>query len=382
MAPVEVKYTCKLCALEYLLKDGRLHGNTFACVACASSERLLRRNVGNCTELQTWSAAEQCQFFRQILQQKKATQNGRLAWNAIRATLVKSLTDQRISSWKAEVRGKELPLSVWLKQGWDEEVVKKQPCTWSEELQVDVYCVPIRETTWAEEFQRMEKQILQHEAAAAQNRAKKGRKAAAKDDESDGNLDLPASADKSEAAGSAADASKDAARKKLLRANLALCNTAAKALGPLQASLAASTTVWEKNAQHHEVIDPRVTETVTKHKDTLEKNAAAARLVVNTHESTREAWQGEGDVQPLPPLPLTAADLKTLLKQHSEVMKAIRSALPKKEAKAKAKATPKAGAGGVPTASPKVAADAKKRAAPAEAGGEAMPKRRSCKGAP
>eukprot|EP00435_Cladocopium_sp_Y103_P016499 s188_g4.t1 len=364
----EEMYTCKLCALEYPATEGRLHGNTFSCVACASSERLLRRNLGNCTELQTWNADEQCQFFRQIQQQKKASRNGRLSWNTIRGTLIKSLTDQRISTWKAEVRGKELPLSVWVAQGWDEAVVKKQPSSWNEQLQVDVYCVPIRETTWAEEFQRIEKQVLQHEAAAAQARSKKKSKrgAAGKDDSSDGDLDLPVEGQASEAAGSEEKSKKDA-RKKLAKSNLALCNTAAKALGPLQSSLASLTTLWDKNAKHHDVMPEGVASTMEKHKETLETYAAAARLVVNTHENTRELWQGaEGDLLPLPPLPFGADDLKTVLKQQQEVVKAIRSAVPKKEPKPKAEVAAKA--------------SAKKRAVPTE--NEEKPKRRARKSAP
>ena len=358
---------CKLCGLHYKLSDGRLHGHTFRCVACSTSERLLRRNLGTCSELQTWSSAEQSQFFRQINQQKKAAQNGRLSWNAIRGTLIKSLTDQRISKWQTEVRGKELPLSVWLSQGWDEAVVKKQPCSWNEQLGVDVYTVPIRETTWAEEFQRIEKQILSHEAAAAQARTKKkkGKKAAGENgDSSDGDLDLPFEGQSSGQAGTE-DKSKLAAQKKLVQSNLAVCNTAAKALGFLQSSFAALNTLWDKSSKHHAVMPEGLKSTVKEHMEKLDAWGTAARLVVNTHENARH---GEGEVSPLPALPFGGEELKTLMKQQQEVMKAIRTAVPKKEPKCKAAPSPKA----------KVA-EPKKRAVP-EPADASKPKRRSQKG--
>ena len=346
-----------------------MHGQTFKCVSCATSERLLRRNLGTCQELQTWTYNEQCQFFKQINLQKQSMPNRRMSWQAIRGTLAKSLTDQRIHKWKNEVSGKELPLSVWVAQVWDEEVVKKQPCTFSDQLGVDVYMVAVREITWGEEFERVEKQILAHESAATQarNKKKKGKKGeAGQDDSSDADLDLPV-AESCEAAGASDKAKKTAARKKLMQSNIALCNTAAKALGSLQSSVSSLTTLWEKTVKHHDNMSEGLKATYKEHKEKLETWGAAARLVVNTHENTRELWQGEGDLLPLPALPFSAEDMKTSMKVQQEVMKAIRSAVPKKEPKARAAPS------GTAAAAPK------KRAAPEEetAG---VRKRRSQKG--
>lgn len=81
--------------------------------------------------------------------------------------------------------------------------------------------------------------------------------------------------------------------------------------------------------------------------------ASAARECINLHESTRELWKDAGgDLLPLPALPFDGNDVKMLLKQATEVQSALRSLLPKKEAKAKAEPKAKASV----KASPKKAA--------------------------
>ena len=54
-------------------------------------------------------------------------------------------------------------LSVWLNQGWDKTLVEACDNWFSEELQTQVYAVPVRELSWKEEFAKIEEQILQHE---------------------------------------------------------------------------------------------------------------------------------------------------------------------------------------------------------------------------
>ena len=118
-------------------------------------------------------------------------------------------------------------------------------------------------------------------------------------------------------------------RKKLLAKNVALADKAAKALGPLQGTATGVSKLLEKVEKSC--------------MGKLETWATAARECINVHESTRELWKDAGgDLLPLTALPFEGNDVKLLLKQATEVQSALRSLLPKKEAKAKA--APKANA--------------------------------------
>ena len=145
------KLSCRSCSYLYLAEQGRVHGRTFQCTTCSSAERVLRQNLGEKHNLNTFSANETCKFYQEIHQKKKESQNGRLSWVTLRGILVTSLTDQRMEKFKTSVKGKELPLEVWLAQGWKEETVKAQPNWFSSELQCQVYAVPIKVTTRSEE---------------------------------------------------------------------------------------------------------------------------------------------------------------------------------------------------------------------------------------
>lgn len=124
-------------------------------------------------------------------------------------------------------RGKFLPLSVWVAQGWDEETVKKQPCEWSEQLQAWTYQVAVKCITWSDTYEKIEKRILEHERNAHQKKGK------AKADEAE--MDLPALAGKEggEAAG------QERTGKKHLAANQKANQAAAKAMPLLASSLQA-----------------------------------------------------------------------------------------------------------------------------------------------
>lgn len=53
------RLTCTLCNLSYAPDKGRVHGRKFQCVPCASADRLLRRGLGDRTELQCLPVSEQ-----------------------------------------------------------------------------------------------------------------------------------------------------------------------------------------------------------------------------------------------------------------------------------------------------------------------------------
>lgn len=120
------KVVCRTCNYLYLPAQGRAHGKTFQCSTCIAAERLLRYHLGEKHGLNKMSASEACKFFRDIHARKQDTANGRLSWNTTRAVLVTHQTDKRMESFKNSVKGKELPLDVWLAQGWKKEVVERQ----------------------------------------------------------------------------------------------------------------------------------------------------------------------------------------------------------------------------------------------------------------
>ena len=110
---------CRLCGLEHASAAGRMHGRSFFCTGCWSAKAMLQRNLGDRTELKDFSPAETHSFFRAIAKEKEK-QGGRIQWVTVRATLVRSLTDRRISTFRATCTQKELPLLVWVNQGWDD----------------------------------------------------------------------------------------------------------------------------------------------------------------------------------------------------------------------------------------------------------------------
>eukprot|EP00435_Cladocopium_sp_Y103_P013987 s3695_g3.t1 len=347
----ETDKLCRLCGLEHPAAAGRMHGPSFTCTGCWAAKAMLERNVGKKTDMKDFTVAETHTFFRAIAKEK-TKQGGRIQWATVRATLIRSLTDRRISSFRATCSKKELPLSVWLAQGWDKNTVEACPNWFSDELKTQVYAVPVRELSWQEEYAKIEQQILSHEREGHKKKsAKKGKGATGNGNaSSDGELDLPV------APGTSTEKTEkpELARKKLLAKNVSLADKAAKALGPLQATATAVTKLVERVEKASADIPEGISRSKEDCLAKLTSWAAAAREAVNMHESTRELWKDAGgDLLPLPALPFDASEVKTLLKQAAEVQSALRSLLPAKEPKAKADAKGKAKAKATPKASPK-----------------------------
>ena len=334
---------CRLCGLEHAATAGRMHGPAFTCTACWAAKAMLERNLGSRTELKDFSQSETHAFFRAIAKEK-AKQGGRIQWVTVRASLIRSITDRRISTFRATCTKKELPLSVWLNQGWDKTLVEACDNWFSEELQTQVYAVPVRELSWKEEFAKIEEQILQHEREGKKKKSSKKKKDATEngDGSSDGDLDLPAAADSS----NSTKGKSEGERKKLLAKNVALADKAAKALGPLQGTATALSKLLERVQKSGTDIPEGVTKSQEDCLGKLQTWVTAARECINLHESTRELWKDAGgDLLPLPALVFDASDVKMLLKQATEVQAALRALLPKKpkaepKAKASAKASP------------------------------------------
>ena len=225
--PTSQLFTCKWCGLGYSGEQGRLHGNVFTCLPCNTHERSLRRNLGTETGLQQFSVEETHSFFRKLLQKKSETANGRLQYATVRAVLVNSVTERTVNSYKGQVSCSELPLSVYVQQGWAPDVVEKCPKVWSDKFGVYCYQVPVKTQTWAQCFERIESKLLQQEKEITKRKGK-----STKDDPDD--LDVPVSAAADKASSSKKEAKQaEAQARKLLQENHKISTVAAKALGPL-----------------------------------------------------------------------------------------------------------------------------------------------------
>ena len=359
--PEPEKLVCKSCCYSYKPEEGRVHGKCFQCTTCSSSERVLRNNLGEKHGLNSFSGSEACKFFRDIHKKKKEAKNGRLSWTTLKGVLVTALTDKRMETFKNTVTGTELPLEVWLSQGWRRETVEAQPNFYSKELGCQVYKVPIRATSWSEEHYRIQEEILRHEQEAYENKKGKKRRGQAEQNSSDGEMALPA--DESKAVGR--DEKKEEKDRKLtLSKNIALSNRAAKAMGPLQSTL----TALEKGKEKVEKASVQLPEGTMASVDqcitTLRAWAEASRSCVNAQEATRSM----DALQLLPSLPYDGSDLKALQQQAHVLQQSMRDAVPKKEPKGKAKAKA-------------VSTPLEEAAAPNGSVAEAAPKRRRVKSA-
>ena len=323
--PTSQLFTCKWCGLGYSGEQGRLHGNVFTCLPCNTHERSLRRNLGTDTGLQQFSVEETHSFFRKLLQKKSETANGRLQYATVRAVLVNSVTERTVNSYKGQVSCSELPLSVYVQQGWAPDVVEKCPKVWSDKFGVYCYQVPVKTQTWAQCFERIESKLLQQEKEITKRKGK-----STKDDPDD--LDVPVSAAADKASSSKKEAKQaEAQARKLLQENHKISTVAAKALGPLvqsEASLRACQEKVEKASVGEQVL--LVSRPLSLK---LESWAKAAREAVNCQDNNRQKPEG-AEVIALVPLPWTAEDMKATLKQAATVVKELKACLPKKEKRA------------------------------------------------
>ena len=122
--------TCvRFCALHYPEAQGRLHGNSFECNHVPRQRRCCDTTLGPRVSKAILSEGK-CVFLSGDCEAKAAAPKGRLQWTTIRGTLVKQLTDQKVTSFKASVSGKSLPLNVWLQKGYKQEVVEGCPNYW------------------------------------------------------------------------------------------------------------------------------------------------------------------------------------------------------------------------------------------------------------
>ena len=333
-----VTMVCKLCGLKYDPSAGRMHGRTFKCTPCDSAERNVRRNLGEHKPLNEWENSECEAFFKRLHAAKAKDPQGRLMWTTVRANMLTTLCEQDISKFSSICDVVSLPLSVWLKKGWEESVIRQQPSEESEEYGCTVYKLPSKKLRWKETFETEEAKLLQKEKECAQKKQAKGKKNAGADADE---LDVPMAAQgegkKSEAKAEEND-EKQAARerKKMLQSNEKIANLAARAVGPLTAAATSLTKLMEKAEPHRESIEPGV---FTCAEDVLAKVApwsTAAREAMNQQDVNKNG-SPEACVA-LEPLPFSGEEMKLAMKTNAEAAKALRAAIPKRAAaKSKAK---------------------------------------------
>ena len=348
MAASEQEKTCKFCNFKYLPEKGRQHGRVFHCTTCSSADRVLRHNLGSRgSSLDSFSGEESCKFFRDVHRKKEESPNKKLKWTSLRAMLVSALTQRRISSFKTKLTGKELPLEVWVTKGWPRETVLASPNVWSDKHQCQLYVVDVKETSWSEEYQHVESEVLKHEAdatAARQSKkTKKSRTGAMDAHSSDDEMALPSAPQEGKE-----EKKQEQSLKKVLQQNASVANRAAKAMGPISQNWTSLANLQEKVAKAGVPVEPGIAESARQAAEKFRSWSEAARSAVNMHESSKQLAQD--DVQRLADLPFVAADLKTAVQQSTEICKCLRSLLPVKAAKGKAKpkACPKKAAAAVP----------------------------------
>ena len=140
----EANTKCAACGLCYAVTEGRVHGKTFKFWSCLNVEQTLRRHLGTTADVQEFSQEETENFFL-AAKSNKGT-DSKVTWQTIRATLLKRMTESKMSSFESKVAVEELPLSVLLKRGWEEAVVRKFPSENSEAHGCELFKVPVR--TW------------------------------------------------------------------------------------------------------------------------------------------------------------------------------------------------------------------------------------------
>ena len=368
----EDRKICKTCKMDFLSSEGRQHGPSFECVTCSSADRLMRRSLGDKSQLQKLSKEEQVEFFKKLHAEKEKG-GGKLNWVTIRAQLITSLTTKQVTTSSTNVNTQFLPLSVYLKDGWPEEVVLRCPSEKSETYGCMTYQVPVKSQGWSVAHQEVKERILLQERQATAARGKKKAKGADCQDDDD-ELDLPAAAASSTAkkAENADKEEKKAAKeqatieKKNKTHNAKQQMLAAKSMGILTQDLSQLQKLMAKVPA--DKLEDQVRELCQKTEAKLKDWSTAAKLTVQEADQA-SALNGQ---EKLRELPFQAGDVKTEHLSVVEILKTLRAALPAPKAKVKAKA--KAAASEATSA-----ADTDPQP---EESGQNAPKRRRTKGHP
>ena len=159
---------CKLCARTLPASSpGRMRNKTWTCRHCLSLEMLLYRHLGP-SEKQGWSIDSRTDFYRR----STAVDVAGCTWSTVKTMIVESQATRLVKEQENRVTAKSLPLSVWVKKGYDEEAVKKYPAEEDENLG-KLYAVPVKSVTMKEARQLIEEELQTKEKEVLEKNAKK-----------------------------------------------------------------------------------------------------------------------------------------------------------------------------------------------------------------
>ena len=101
------------------------------------------------------------EFWRNCAKKKDA--DSQFQYSKIRATLMETCIQQRLSSSTVTVKEESLPLSVWAQRGFDTSVIESSATKESHPILGDVYKVPLRTVERAEVAQIVKEQVFKAE---------------------------------------------------------------------------------------------------------------------------------------------------------------------------------------------------------------------------
>lgn len=320
---------CKLCDRLVTIDSGRQHGNFFYCHSCMSADRLLRRGLGDKTALSSLTKDEQVQFYQQLAQDRQNL-DGRLNWETVKSSLLTTLTKSKITESSTKVVSKFLPLSVYLQQGWEREVVEACPSEFNKDLNCETYKVPVKSQSWSETFQEVEQKILQQERQASLKRGPKSETADMVADVLPSASSKETNTDKSN--------EKKAAKAELTRikktktANQKTQLLASKSMGSLTADQTALQKLFARVDERK--LEAGVRETAQNTLKQLTDWTTACKNAVQKAD-TPAAQEG---TEALTDLPFSPLEVKAVHQSVVEINKALRLCLPDPKPKVKAKA--------------------------------------------
>ena len=156
---------------EAVLKTAGQRENKYLCKTCNNVGALLAKHSGPdwCQrEFASMSEDKRRSFWKEAGKQKVVT-TGRLCYKAVRATLLKSVANRRIESFKDSYHGEYLPLSVWASRGFDPKLVAEKGLKEEHEVFGETFAVQIHNFSKEEIHERVSQELLEHERKATAN---------------------------------------------------------------------------------------------------------------------------------------------------------------------------------------------------------------------
>ena len=127
---------CKKCGMEVAPDDAvKKTIYTVWCKRCNKSWMMLHRSMSwPPADFSSMTAEDQMSFWKACREEVELDAKGRLVYSSLRAQLVKTLTQRRISQNSAEEKTIPMPLEAWKKAGWDADHIEKNgKKVWSEQ---------------------------------------------------------------------------------------------------------------------------------------------------------------------------------------------------------------------------------------------------------